>query len=386
MQFATIYLFIAVLEGDDNMDFKINKENTLGYKELTDADLGRSATSHQTHIALFQDVLTFLDNHKEIDDSFLIYNDTYKILPTYFDRIENPDGSFRSPKIKTGSSKSGVVFEIRKIAKQMSSNVKWYLFWFGLDDERPVFFLFNNESQTYQDIVHIGLDVHDKVKEIVSSSNPIFKKIIDYVMKNVNLSTEDFWSELESQLQIDPTLTSKQYRKFDIERAKKAMSAIGKAGEKIIDSYLSSLVDKKVIASYIWENNEKESGLPYDFSYKTLDGKIVYLDVKTTGHRFKQKMIFSSQEVDFIANNKEDYCIYRVYCDQNGNFYLRTCSNSKELFEKLKTETIDYIKSIASLATIGGIKMAISPTQKELIFSDEILLPKAKDCQQAVSI
>lgn len=205
-------------------------------------------------------------------------------------------------------------------------------------------------------------------------------------MKNVNLSTEDFWSELESQLQIDPTLTSKQYRKFDIERAKKAMSAIGKAGEKIIDSYLSSLVDKKVIASYIWENNEKESGLPYDFSYKTLDGKTVYLDVKTTGHRFKQKMIFSSQEVDFIANNTADYCIYRVYCDKNGNFYLRTCSNSKELFEKLKTETIDYIKSTASLATIGEIKMAISPTQKELIFGDEIMLPQAKDYQQAVLI
>ena len=368
------------------MDFKINKENTLGYKELTDADLGRSATSHQTHIALFQDVLTFLDNHKEIDDSFLIYDNVYKTLPTYFDRIENPDGSFRSPKIKTGNSKNSVVFEIRKIAKQMNSDVKWYLFWFGLDDERPVFFLFNDKSQTYQDIIHIGLDLHDKVKEIISSSNPVFKKVIDYLMKNVNLCTEDFWSDLESQLQMDSALTSKQYRKFDIEKAKMAMSTIGKAGEIIIDNYLSSLVDEKVIASYIWENNEKESGLPYDFSYKTLDGKTVYLDVKTTGNKFNQKMIFSSQEVDFIANNTEDYYIYRVYCDKIGNFYLRTCSNSKLLFEKLKKETLDYIKSIASLATIGGIKMAISPTQEELVFSDEIILTKVKDCQQAAAI
>lgn len=114
-----------------NMGFKINRENTLGYKELTNADLGRSTTSHQTHIALFQGVLTFLDNHKEIDDSFLIYNNECQILPTYFDRIENPDGSFRSPKIKTGSSKNSVVFKIRKIAKQMSSNVNGICF--GLD-------------------------------------------------------------------------------------------------------------------------------------------------------------------------------------------------------------------------------------------------------------
>lgn len=356
------------------MDFKINKEYKLGYKELTDADLGRSATSHQTHIALFQDVLTFLENHKEIDDSFLIYNGTYKVLPTYFDRIQNPDGSFRSPKIKTGNSKDGVVFEIRKIAKQMNNNVKWYLFWFGLDDERPVFFLFNNLSITYQDIIQIGLDLHDKVKAIITSISPIFKKVIDYVMRNVNSSTEDFWSELESQLQIDPVSTSKQYRRFDIERAKNAMSAIGKTGEKIIDAYLASLVERKLIKSYVWENNASESGLPYDFSYVTLEGKTVYLDVKTTGHRFKQKMIFSNQEVEFIANNTEGYCIYRVYCNQDGKFYLRICSNSKTLFEKLKRETLDYIKNVSSLATIGGIKMAISPMQNGLDFSDEIFL------------
>lgn len=384
MLFATTFLFILVLGGASGMDFKINKENSLGYKELTDADLGRSATSHQTHIALFQDVLTFLENHKEIDDSFLIYNGTYKILPTYFDRIQNPDGSFRSPKIKTGSSKNGVVFEIRKIAKQMNESVKWYLFWFGLDDERPVFFLFNNQSTTYQDIVRIGLDLHDKVKAIINSSNPIFKKIIDYVMDNVNLSTEDFWSELESRLEIDPASASKQYRRFDVERAKNAMSAIGKAGEKIIDAYLASLVEKKLIASYVWENDVSESGLPYDFSYITLDGKTVYLDVKTTGHRFKQKMIFSNQEVEFIANNKEDYCIYRVYCNRDGKFYLRTCSNSKALFEKLKRETLDYIKNVSPLATIGGIKMAISPMQSELSFSDEILLNHGNANQSAI--
>lgn len=352
----------------------MNKENVLGYKELTDADLGRSSTSHQTHIALFQGVLTFLDNHKEIDDSFLIYEGECKVLTAYFDRIQNPDGSFRSPKIKTGNSKDGVVFEIRKIAKQMEPSVKWYLFWFGLDDERPVFFLFNSLSKTYGDILHMGFELDHNVKNIISSSNPCFKRVIEYVVEKVNLSTEDFWSELESQLQTNPIAISKQYRRFDIERAKQAMSVMGKTGEKAIDKYLSVLRRKKLIADYIWENSDSESGLPYDFSYKTLDGKTAYLDVKTTGYRFKQKMFFSSQEVDFIATNKDLYYIYRVYCDRNGGFYLKTCSNSKKLFEKLKRETIDYVRSVSQLATIGEIKMAISPTQCELCFSEEIML------------
>lgn len=381
MQFATTYLFITALERRCSMDFKINKENSLGYKELTDADLGRSATSHQTHIALFQDVLTFLDNHVDIDDSFLIYNRSYKVLPTYFDRIENPDGSFRSPKIKTGNSRDGVVFEIRNIAKRMRETVKWYLFWFGLDDERPVFFLFNNQSSTYDDIVGMGLELPDKVKQTISSSNPLFKKVIEYVIKDVNLATEDFWSELESQLEIDPSNTTKHYRRYDIEKAKASMSAIGKAGEQLINEYLSSLLNESKIAKYNWENERSESGLPYDFSYETLDGKKVYLDVKTTGHKFNQKMIFSSQEVEFVANNRDEYLIYRVYRDENGAYYLKTCSNSKSMFEKLKKETLDYIKSVSPMATIGGIKMAISPTQKELTFSEAIILNSLKPVQ-----
>ena len=44
------------------MFFELNDEKRIGYKQLTDADLGRSLLSHQTHIGLFDDVLTYLPN------------------------------------------------------------------------------------------------------------------------------------------------------------------------------------------------------------------------------------------------------------------------------------------------------------------------------------
>ena len=55
------------------MFFTIHNEQKIGYKCLTDADLGRRHTSHQTHIGLFDDVLTFLPNNAELDDAMLIY-------------------------------------------------------------------------------------------------------------------------------------------------------------------------------------------------------------------------------------------------------------------------------------------------------------------------
>lgn len=70
--------------------FKLHSERIIGFKALTDADLGKSITSHQTHIGLFDDVLTFLPNQPIIqDDAMLIYNSQAYILSLNFDRIEN---------------------------------------------------------------------------------------------------------------------------------------------------------------------------------------------------------------------------------------------------------------------------------------------------------
>ena len=96
-----------------------------------------------------------------------------EILPVSFNRIENRDHTFRSPKIKTGGRDAvSVVTFIRDKAKEGLITTKWYLFWFGLESEQPVFFLFNNDSKTFNDIVSIGVELNENVKSRLEQKDP----------------------------------------------------------------------------------------------------------------------------------------------------------------------------------------------------------------------
>ena len=100
------------------MFFELHEEKKIGYKELSDADLGRAERSNQTHIGLFDDVLTFLPNSSTVKDAMVIYNNKAEILPLHFDRIQNSDGSYRSPKIRAGARNGESVLSfIRKTVK-----------------------------------------------------------------------------------------------------------------------------------------------------------------------------------------------------------------------------------------------------------------------------
>ncbi|MFR9624637.1 MAG: hypothetical protein SNI36_01400, partial [Rikenellaceae bacterium] len=97
------------------MFFKTHAEGKIGYKELTKADLGDS-TGNTTHIGLFGDILQFLPNRDYVETSMFIHKDECSPLEFSFDRIENPDGSYRSPKIKKGGKDvASVVTVIRDI-------------------------------------------------------------------------------------------------------------------------------------------------------------------------------------------------------------------------------------------------------------------------------
>jgi hypothetical protein len=94
------------MHGGEQMFFELHDEKRIGYKELSDADLGRKATTNQTHIGLFDDVLTFLPNKTVVSDAMVIYDEKAKTAPLYFDRIMNPDGTYRRPKIPAGRKRT----------------------------------------------------------------------------------------------------------------------------------------------------------------------------------------------------------------------------------------------------------------------------------------
>lgn len=356
------------------MFFELHEEKKIAYKELTDADLGRSKTSNQTHIGLFGDVFTYLPNSFQVDDCMLIYNNSVEFLPLNFDRIENPDGTFRSPKIRKGEpNEVSVVTFIRDRAKECSANTKWYLFWFGLKGMQPVFFLFNENSDTYNEIISLGITLGAKVKERLTEESTQFNSLLKYLEAVVNKTGAKIAEELEVVAQTTH-IVPKKYREYDINKAREIFAKIGKEGEFLVERYFADLKEKGEIVNYKWVNENKESGLPYDFYFETRTGEIVYLDVKTTNYKFAQKMIFSSQEIEFATSNHNQYCVYRVYYDENGERQMKICSNIKGLFMFLQQHTVEYKRAVNVCGEVETIKIAILPTQKDLVFSNDISL------------
>ena len=355
------------------MFFKLHRENRIGYKQLTDADLGRRPTSNQTHIGLFGDVFTFLPNDIEIDDAMVIFDENVEFLSANFNRIENPDHTFRSPKIKTGGRDAvSVVTFIRDKAKEYSDTTIWYLFWFGLESEQPVFFLFNKDSATYNDIISIGVDLKENVKNRLEPKDTTYAALLNYLENIVNKSGKQIAEELEVIAQTNDKNTL-NYRTFDIDKARQIFSTIGRTGEELVNQYFAEQLRKNRITHYEWKNKEKESGLPYDFSVETLQNEILYLDVKTTNYGFEQKMIFSSQEIKFVDSCANKYYIYRVYSNDEKK-YLKICNNAKDLFSPIYSRTTDFENILNEMAKIESIKMAILPLQKTLVFGEEIPL------------
>jgi len=357
------------------MFFKLHEENKIAYKQLTDADLGRSETSNQTHIGLFGDVFTYLPNSFDIDDCMLIYENSVEFLPLNFNRIQNPDGTYRSPKIRKGEhNEVSVVTFIRDKAKEFGKSVKWYLFWFGLKGGQPVFFLFNEQSITYSQIVSLGISLTDGIKGRISESNSQFELLLSYLENLVNAAGVEIAEELEVVAQTT-YVAPKKYREYDMNRAREIFAKIGKEGEFLVERYFAELKTRGEILNYKWVNEEKESGLPYDFYFETKSGEIVYLDVKTTNYKFGQKMIFSSQEIDFATSNDNKYCVYRVYYNDEGERCLKICSNIKGLFMYIHCHTKEYEQTLKNVAKLETVKLAILPTLDDLNFGQQIVLP-----------
>lgn len=360
------------------MFFELNEENKIGYKELTNADLGRSDSSGQTHIGLFQDTLTFLPDSIEKPNAMVIYNDSLEYLTAYFDRIETPKKTYRSPKIRTGGVNAvSVVSFIRDKAREFDDETKWYLFWFGLKSTQLVFFLFNNNSVEFKSITEIGVNLKkDKAKGRLKSSDATFIPVIKYLEQIVNNSGQEIIQELEVAVQTNEIVSHKYksaYNPYDIKKAKDMFKKTGRDGEELIDNYFANLLSLGRIKYYEWKNKETESYLPYDFFVQTIDDEVFYLDVKTTQYSFEQKMVFSSQEIKFANGCENKYYIYRVYCN-NDKKYLKICNNAKELFSPIQSKAIDFENALNEMAKVESIKMAILPKHEILAFGEEIVL------------
>lgn len=350
------------------MFFNVHPEGKIGYKRLSDADLGRG-TSHQTHIGLYDDILTFLHNREVEEEAMFIFNGNSCMLDCYFDRIENPNGSFRSPKIKKGGKDAvSVVTVIRDYVRSSPSDYTWYLIWFGLESEKLVFYLFNNHMNDFRAISPF-IDFNKSGR--LDKNNQGFSGLMKHLEDIVNNCGTDIIQELEIASQVGST---RKFRPFDLDKANLLFKETGRLGEERVAEYLEKLKFAGNIVNYIWENKNQESGAPFDFRIQELNQNIVHVDVKATQYKFEQQMIFSGQEIEFISQVPY-FHLFRVYDLSNEEHHLRVCENSKVFVPNIQTCISNFRNNIIALKSdVQSVKLAISPTIEELIFRQEILL------------
>lgn len=167
---------------------KIKPHNhaVIGIKKLSEADLGSSIKSNQTHIGLFESTLITIDDIHLINLCFLFTENMSKKLLCLLDYIENPDGTFRSPKIRKGAKEelffenkemNSVVREIRSISKKIDQNKDWYILWFATDNHELVFVLFEFRSNLF-DALSLKLD-GIKVRQQLKNTDNAFHNILN---------------------------------------------------------------------------------------------------------------------------------------------------------------------------------------------------------------
>lgn len=333
--------------------FFFNNEKRIGFKKLSAADLGLSNTSHQSHIGLYEGVLNFLENTDVVKSAMLIYGDYCDILDCSFDRIENPNGSYRSPKIRIGNDPdNSIVSRIREFAHKNPAD-DWYLAWFGLESEEIVFWLIKSNTDDYT----IARRFFSKDNVVLNEDSPTYTDAKDYLLKRINFTSQEIQRDIEVRSQIGDL--KHIYKRKDIENAAKLFKQIGKEGEELIAQYLEKEKAAKRINSFVWENQSIESGLPYDF---IINDKL-FVDVKSTKFEFNQYVFYSNQEIEFAASKDENtYSVYRVYDMQTDERKLQVCNNCHEYMQAVLNPIKVFQKEIESThSLLQTLKLGVVP-------------------------
>lgn len=344
------------------MLFDFHNEGKISIKKLSQADLHRNNTSHQTHIGLSDHSLTYIQDSKKEYSAMLIYDNYCDILKCEVGRIRRKNGTFNSPNVKSvGRTVESVVKSIREFAKKDSS-MEFYLLWFGLDIGTPVFWLIREKSEDYyaiNNICDIASLKHRDVRNY-DNSKKNYELILDYVKNRLERVSTDLQRQLIIAAEMDD---GTKFKDSAIKKAKNYIQEIGHRGEEFINEYLDQQKHIHIVSDFEWKNKNREQSLPYDFWVKFQSGKEQWIDVKSTEKEFEQPVIVSNNEINFITSKTNfEYAIYRVYSMEEANALLKICSGCLKYVRKMQRD-INYMTESMSdyKAKLINYKIAFNP-------------------------
>lgn len=345
------------------MLFEIHSEGKIAFKRLSNADLRRGDTSHQTHIGLSNDSLTFMPDNKKEYSAMLIYDNYCDIVRCEVGKIQRQNGRRDAPNIKTGGrTDDSVVKKIRSFAS-MKESKNFYMLWFGLSSGTPVFWLIAQNSIDYNYLKQYCEfeQIRDRQIKMVTKDNRQFHYILSYAKERLENVSSRLQKDLELAAEME--LDNPKFKDTDVKRAKSYIQEIGRQGEEMVNEFLERQKYEKSVAAYEWVNQSSEKGKPYDFWIKYVTGKELWVDAKTTVHEFGQAIIVSRNEINFITGKRSlEYAVFRVYSKSDIEAKMRICTECLGYIKKLQRD-INYMTQSMSdyKAAIVNYKIAFEP-------------------------
>jgi len=351
------------------MFFNANVNAVIGYKRLSNSDLGLG-NSHQTHIGLFEETFRFNNSLHNINNATLIYGNSSEKLFSYVDYIQNPDGTYRSPKIRIGTNSSlSIVKRIRDII-QNNINSNWYLIWYGLENDELVFFLIEEDDIDYNYLKQIIN--FNNIRSKIFNNEINFVNIVTYLNSKMNNLSQEYLEDLETTILFNEQKNNINLNDFN--KAQQIFANIGQKGEELIAEYLEKLKSLNKISNFEWMNKSKESYLPYDFKITDNNSKNIFTDVKSTNFRFNQDIFFSKQELEFINKNSNNYLVQRVY-NIKDNPLLKESKNMSILSNKFINDYNNFNKNINDYSVkTAQLNIRFNPNNNLIHFGQDIIL------------
>lgn len=346
--------------------FFFNSEKRIGFKKLTRPDMGHSVTSNETHIGLYDRVLTFLANKDVVKSAILIYNGQSESLEFTFDRIFRHSGKYNSPKIRKGNNpERSLVERIRSVINR-DGGEDWYLAWSGLESEDVVFWLIKGGAEDFR----IARSFFPSDNIVLDESSPTYDVTKDYLLDKINATSIEIQKDIEVKSQTGDAMGL--YKPRDIYNAEKLYRKVGREGEELVEQYLEKEKFAKRIDSYKWVNKSFESGLPYDF----VINKKLFVDVKATRFDFEQFLFYSNREIEFASSKKASaYSVYRVYDMKSSERKLRICTNCSAYMQSVQTPISVFQNELESKRVLlQNIKLGIKPKICFTKIDDPIIL------------
>nr|WP_319475106.1 hypothetical protein [uncultured Sphaerochaeta sp.] len=347
--------------------FKVHTENTIGIKKLTNADLG-IGKSHQTHIGLYNDVLTFIDDHTSSENGLFFSNGSYEIVDIYFDRITNPDGTTRSPKFRLGTSEFSLVNRIRSIIQEVPE-IKWYLIWLGTDSGKIITALFSDEDSLFSKLNELeGESLLDSLK-VISPKNQHYDEIIlqiqNYIISILKQDIEIIIKKIQQQQMlgsIERTLDSI----FNLTDFTSLLQ------QKAIE-HLSVFLDRKKQAGQITDFEILRIGANKyaNFCKMIINNKVERnVLLKISLFEEPQEFFLTSDELTMIQKSG-DFGIFSFSNIDEKSCELRVCSSMKVVMSHLSNYQVDYNLLYSAIAnSISMENLVLKVKTSILIFGD----------------